>query len=57
MLRWALIFLVISLITGFLGFSGVSAATGTISKILFGIAIAIFVVILIIALAIGQFVF
>ncbi len=35
MLKWALIFFVVSLITGFLGFSGVSAATASIAKILF----------------------
>ena len=39
MLKWALIFLVISLIAGFLGFSGVSAATATIAKVLFVIAL------------------
>lgn len=32
MLKWALIFFVISLIAGFLGFSGVSAATAGIAK-------------------------
>ena len=57
MLKWALIFLVISIITGFLGFSGVSAATGRLSKILFGIALAIFVVIVLVALMVGQFFF
>src|SRR4051794_17592865 len=34
MLKWALIFFVISLIAGALGFAGVSAATGRIAKIL-----------------------
>ncbi len=57
MLKWALIFFVISLITGFLGFTGVSAATGGIAKILFYIFLVLLVITLIVALAIGQFVF
>src|SRR5690606_9960449 len=44
MLKWALIFLVISLISGFLGFSGISAATATIAKVLFFIALALFLI-------------
>jgi len=37
MLRWALIFLVISLVAGALGFTGVARGAGTIAKVLFGI--------------------
>jgi uncharacterized membrane protein YtjA (UPF0391 family) len=54
MLRWAIIFLVISLITGFLGFSGVSAATATISKVLFVVALVIFLIFLVLALMAGS---
>ncbi|HWL83566.1 DUF1328 domain-containing protein [Roseomonas sp. M0104] len=54
MLKWALIFLVISLIAGGLGFTGVSAATGTIAKILFGIFLVLFVIFLILALVGGA---
>lgn len=57
MLRWALIFFVISIVTGLLGFTGISAAAGGIAKILFYIFVALLVLTLIIALAIGQFVF
>lgn len=53
MLKWALIFFVISLIAGFLEFSGVSAATAGIAKILFYIAVIIFLVFLVLALAVG----
>jgi uncharacterized membrane protein YtjA (UPF0391 family) len=42
MLKWALIFFVISIVAGLLGFSGISAATAGIAKILFYIAVAIF---------------
>ena len=44
MLKWALIFLVISIVAGFFGFSGVSAATAKLAKILFVIAIIIFAI-------------
>jgi uncharacterized membrane protein YtjA (UPF0391 family) len=56
MLKWALIFFVISIVAGFFGFSGVSAATGGIAKILFFIAIAVFLVFLALALFAGQMV-
>ncbi|HWL95512.1 MAG TPA: DUF1328 family protein [Phycisphaerae bacterium] len=37
MLKWALIFLVISLVAGLLGFGGVAAGAASIAKLLFGI--------------------
>jgi uncharacterized membrane protein YtjA (UPF0391 family) len=49
MLRYALIFAVISIIAGFFGFGGVSAATAGIAKIFFFIAIAIFLLFVILA--------
>jgi uncharacterized membrane protein YtjA (UPF0391 family) len=57
MLKWALIFLVISIITGLLGFTGISAATAGIAKILFYIFIVVTLVVVIVAFAIGQAVF
>jgi uncharacterized membrane protein YtjA (UPF0391 family) len=57
MLRWALIFLVISIIAGAMGFSGVASTTRTIAKVLFFIALAIFVLILLAALLLGRMVF
>ena len=41
MLTWAIIALVIALIAGALGFTGVAAMAGTIAKVLFGIFLAI----------------
>jgi uncharacterized membrane protein YtjA (UPF0391 family) len=51
MLRWAIIFFIISLVTGVLGFAGISEATAGIAKILFYIflAILLFWIVLIIA--------
>ena len=54
MLRWALIFFVISLVAGFFGFTGVAQGARSIAKVLFFIAITIFVIFLIIAFAIGS---
>jgi uncharacterized membrane protein YtjA (UPF0391 family) len=50
MLRYALIFAVISLIAGFFGFSGLSAATAGIAKILFFIFVVIFLIFVVMAL-------
>ncbi len=41
MLKWALIFLVISVVAGLFGFTGISAAAGGIARVLFFIAIVI----------------
>ncbi len=46
MLKWAIIFLIISVVAGFFGFSGVARTSKTIAKILFFICIAIFILIL-----------
>ena len=42
MLKWAIIFLVISLIAGALGLTPIARGAATISKVLFGIAIVLF---------------
>jgi uncharacterized membrane protein YtjA (UPF0391 family) len=57
MLKWALIFLVISIVAGFLGFSGVSAATASIAKVLFFLALLVFVIFLVLAIIGGSLVF
>lgn len=47
MLRWALIFLVIGLIAGVLGFGGIAGASFAVAKLLFFVFMVIFVVLLI----------
>jgi uncharacterized membrane protein YtjA (UPF0391 family) len=54
MLRWALIFLVISLIAALFGFTGISVAAAGIAKVLFFIFIVICAVFFILALAAGR---
>ena len=57
MLKWALIFFVISVIAGILGFTGVASTTRTIAKVLFFIALAIFLIVLIFGVMLGMLVF
>lgn len=57
MLKWALIFFLISIVAGFLGFTNIAAGARTISKWLFFIAVAVFVLFLILALIAGEIAF
>lgn len=57
MLKWALIFFVISLIAGFFGFTNVAAGSRSIAKVLFFIALAIFLIVLIFGVFLGVLVF
>jgi uncharacterized membrane protein YtjA (UPF0391 family) len=54
MLRWAVIFLVISLIAAAFGFTGISVAAAGIAKVLFFIFITLFLIALIGGLALGK---
>ena len=54
MLTWALVFLVVSLVAGGLGFTNVAAGAAGIAKILFGLLLAIAVVLVAMALAMEQ---
>jgi uncharacterized membrane protein YtjA (UPF0391 family) len=56
-LKWALLFFVISVIAGFFGFTGVASTTRTIAKVLFFIALAIFLLVLIFGVMLGMLVF
>ena len=54
MLRLALFFFVVSLVAALFGFTGISAASAGIAKILFFLCIVGFLVFLIIGLMIGS---
>jgi uncharacterized membrane protein YtjA (UPF0391 family) len=54
MLRWAIIFLIIAIVAGIFGFTGVAQASATIAQWLFGIFLALFLGALVIGLAIGS---
>ncbi len=57
MIKWAIIFFVVSLVAGFFGFTGVAAGFRTIAKVLFFVAIAIFLIILVFGVFLGKLVF
>jgi uncharacterized membrane protein YtjA (UPF0391 family) len=57
MLKWAVIFFVLSLIAGFFGFTGVAAGARGVAKVLFFIALAIFLIILVFGVFLGILVF
>jgi uncharacterized membrane protein YtjA (UPF0391 family) len=53
-LKWALIFLVISIIAGIFGFTGISAASADVARFLFYVFVVIFLVLLILGLTIFR---
>jgi uncharacterized membrane protein YtjA (UPF0391 family) len=57
MLKWALIFLVISIIAGAFGFTGIASGAKTIAKVLFFIFLAVFAIFIVVALLAGQAIF
>ncbi|GAA5784961.1 hypothetical protein GCM10007860_03300 [Chitiniphilus shinanonensis] len=54
MLKWALIFFVVSVIAGLFGFGGIAAGAAAIAKILFFIALALFVLCLVLGLTVYK---
>jgi uncharacterized membrane protein YtjA (UPF0391 family) len=54
MLKWALIFLVVSLVAGALGFTGVASGAKTIAKVLFGIFLLGFILLVLLAWGAGE---
>jgi uncharacterized membrane protein YtjA (UPF0391 family) len=54
MLNWALTFLVVALVAGVLGFGGIAGGAVEIAKIIFYVAIAMFVVSAVVHLANGR---
>jgi uncharacterized membrane protein YtjA (UPF0391 family) len=57
MIKWAIIFFIVSVVAGFFGFTGVAAGARSIAKVLFFIAIVIFLIILIFGVILGTLVF
>lgn len=57
MLKLALLFFVISVIAGVLGFTNIASGARAIAKVLFFIALAIFLIILIFGVMLGMAVF
>jgi uncharacterized membrane protein YtjA (UPF0391 family) len=54
LLKWALIFFVVSVIAGVLGFTGISAASADVARFLFYVFVVIFLVLLVLGLTIFK---
>jgi uncharacterized membrane protein YtjA (UPF0391 family) len=54
MLSWVVTFLIVALIAGILGFGGIAGASIEIAKIIFFVAVALFLVSAVIGLARGR---
>jgi uncharacterized membrane protein YtjA (UPF0391 family) len=54
LLKWALIFFVVSIVAGVLGFTGISAASADVARFLFYVFVVIFLVLLILGLTIFR---
>jgi uncharacterized membrane protein YtjA (UPF0391 family) len=54
MLKWAAVFLLIAIVAGVFGFTGVEEASATIAKVLFGIFLVLFLGAVFIGLFIGR---
>lgn len=50
MLKWALIFFIVSVIAGVFGFTGIASGAAAIAKILFFVAVALFLLFLVLGL-------
>ena len=57
MLKWAIIFFLISVVAGVFGFTGIASGAASISRVLFFIFIAIFLIVLIFGVFLGVLVF
>jgi uncharacterized membrane protein YtjA (UPF0391 family) len=57
LLKWALICLLISLVAGAFGYTGVARGAAQLSKILFFVFLVLFILIIVLALTAGQLVF
>ncbi|MES2029964.1 MAG: DUF1328 domain-containing protein [Pseudomonadota bacterium] len=54
LLKWALIFFLISVAAGVFGFTGISAATADVARVLFYIFLAICIVLLLLGITIFR---
>jgi uncharacterized membrane protein YtjA (UPF0391 family) len=54
MLKWALIFFIVALVAGALGFGGIASAAAGIAKFLFYVFLALFLIALVAGLIVGR---
>ncbi len=54
LLKWALIFFLVSIVAGVLGFTGISAASADVARFLFYVFVVIFLVLLVLGLTVFR---
>jgi uncharacterized membrane protein YtjA (UPF0391 family) len=54
LLKWALVFFVVSIIAALFGFTDIAAATADVARILFYIFLVIFIVLLVLGLVVSR---
>jgi uncharacterized membrane protein YtjA (UPF0391 family) len=54
MLKWAIIFLLISIVAGIFGFTGIASGAAAIAKFLFFAALVLFIIFLVLGLTIFK---
>ncbi len=57
MLKWALFFFIVAIVAAVFGFTGIAVGAAFAAQILFGIFVAVFLVLLIAGLMIGRALF
>ena len=57
MLKWALIFFVVSIVAGFFGFTGIAAGAATAAKVLFFVCLLVAIAFVVLAVIVGKAVF
>jgi len=57
MLKWAIVFFIVSVVAGLFGFTGVASGAKSIAKVLFVIALVIFLIVLVFGVFLGTLVF
>ena len=57
MIKWAIIFFIISLVAGVFGFTGIAQGSRSIAKVLFFVALVIFLIVLVFGVMLGKLVF
>ena len=57
MLKWALIFFLVSVVAAFFGFTGVAAGAQSIAKLLFFVFIVLFLIVLVFGVIAGKTLF
>ncbi len=54
MLKWAVIFFLISIVAGLMGFTGIAVGAAEIAKVLFFITITLFLIFLVVGLLVAR---